>query len=112
MGLLLTSVIMKPGFIALMIVFIISGIISSLIMVFYSTRILQIYTMGEIRFKLAEFTVYIQMAQGISQPIAGRFTNVFGPIHTLRLLGLCFLGLSPFTATELPEQTGSLENQI
>lgn len=53
MGLLLTSVIMKPDFIALMIVFIISGIISSLIMVFYSTRILQIYTMGEIRFKLA-----------------------------------------------------------
>lgn len=49
MGLLLTSVIMKPGFIALMIVF----IISSLIMVFYSTRILQIYTMGEICFKLA-----------------------------------------------------------
>lgn len=91
MGLLLLSVVFRPGFEVLLGIFLISGIISSAITTYYAIAIYQQTPMESIRLEMAKFSVVTQAASGFSQPFSGGYTGIVGPIIALVSAGVGFI---------------------
>lgn len=94
MGLLLLTVLFKPGYFVLLGILFVSGVISSVIMTYYSIEIYRLYKPEEIRFQFAKFGVISNMAQGISRPIGGYVDKVFGAVNGLASAGAMFVLLA------------------
>ncbi len=94
MGLLLLSVLLKPDYNALLGILFVSGMVSSIIMTYYSIEIYKLYEPSEIRFQFSKFSIISNVAQGISRPIGAFGDKILGPIYSLASIGGLFVSLS------------------
>ena len=95
MGMLLLTVIFIPEFGFMCGICIVSGTLSSLIMVYYSTELFVKCEESEIRSVSGHFGICMDMTEMVSKPIAGGLDRMVGPIISLVLMGVCFIVCTP-----------------
>ena len=91
MGALLLSVILKPAFIVLAIILLISGIFSTLIMIYYSVELFTRNNTSNIRKQYAIFQNIIDVSNGVSKPFGAMINRVFGSVISITILGGVFI---------------------
>jgi MFS family permease len=91
MGALLLSVILKPAFIVLAIILLISGIFSTLIMIYYSVELFTRNSTSNIRKQYAIFQNIIDVSNGVSKPFGAMINRVFGSVISITILGGVFI---------------------
>lgn len=94
MGFLLLSVLCVPGFYPLCGICLVSGILSSVIMVFYSMEFYVQYDECEIRSASAYFEACTNISSMVAKPIAGFLERSVGAVWGLMSMGLLFSGLA------------------
>lgn len=90
MGCVLLSVILKPGFAALICILIISGVLSSLVMLYYSVQLFIRSKQDEIRGQYAAFQNIIDISTAASKPLGAVANQLIGCIKAISLLGAVF----------------------
>ncbi len=93
-GVLLLTVMFRPGIVPLGIILFVSGIISSFVMTIYAIEIYTMYTREEIKGKYAFFTLLIDSSTAGSKPSAGILEKYFGSIISIVIMGITFIGFS------------------
>ena len=95
MGLLLLSVLLVPEFYPMCGICLISGILSSMVMVFYSTELYQRYEQSEIRAASAYLEICTGATTMTAKPIAGFLEKMIGTIWGLACMGILFVIITP-----------------
>lgn len=91
MGLLLLSVLLKPGFYILIGIMTISGILSALVMVFYSTELFLRSDSEQIRGNYVLFQNVVDISEAASQPFGALINRLIGCIYSMASMGLLFI---------------------
>lgn len=94
-GILLLLVIFNPKFMGLLIILLISGIISSISMTYYTIRLFTLYTQNDIRKKYNLMQLFLQVSTAASKPFAGIIERMFGIIIAFIICGLGFIFIAP-----------------
>ncbi|WP_167848988.1 MFS transporter [Geotoga petraea] len=95
-GLIILSVIFKPGYILLNFILFISGIFSSYTMTVLAIALYIKYSVEEIKEKYALFSLLIDSSTAVSKPFAGVIEKYFGVITSLIIMGTGFVLLSVY----------------
>lgn len=90
MGCMLLSVMLKPGFAALLCILIFSGILSSLIMLYYSVELFTRSKQDEMRGQYAIFQNIIDISSAISKPFGAVLNQLIGCVKAISSLGIVF----------------------
>lgn len=90
MGCMLLSVMLKPGFAALLCILIVSGILSSLIMLYFSVELFTRSKQDEMRGQYAIFQNVIDISSATSKPFGAALNQLFGCVKAISSLGIVF----------------------
>ena len=91
MGILLFSVLLKPNYEVLMVILFISGIISSLIMIYYSMELFIRSSEEKMRGEYAFFRNAIDFSQASSKPFGALLNTIMGCIYSIAAMGGIFM---------------------
>lgn len=94
-GLLLLLVVFHPEFMGLLIILLISGIISSVSMTYYTISLFTICGQSDIRRKYNVMQLVLQISTAISKPFAGIIERMFGIIIAFIMCGVGFIFIAP-----------------
>lgn len=90
MGCILLSVMLKPGFAVLFCILIVSGILSSLIMLYYSVELFTRSKQDEMRGQYAIFQNIIDISSAASKPFGAVLNQLIGCVKAISTLGIAF----------------------
>ena len=96
MGILLMSVLLKPGFIVLTGILVVSGILSSLAMLYFASELFMRSSNEDIRQEYAVFQNIIDLSGTAAKPFGALMNNIIGCVYSIAAMGGCFLGASAF----------------
>lgn len=97
MAFLLGTAIFVPGFFAMCAICLTSGILSSMIMVYYSIRLYMISTQEDIRETMGWFDISSQLTSIVSKPTAGIMVRFLNAAQGIAIMGAVFLLSSPLS---------------
>lgn len=95
MGVLLLSVLMKPGFYTLLIILTVSGTLSSVAMLYYSTELFIRSSSDRIRGEFAVFQNIIDVSSASAKPFGAAINKLIGCVYAITVMGVAF-GISSF----------------
>lgn len=96
MGILLMSVLLRPGFIVLTGILVVSGILSSLAMLYFASELFMRSSNEDIRQEYAVFQNIIDLSGTAAKPFGAFMNNIIGCVYSIAAMGGCFLGASGF----------------
>ena len=91
MGCLLLSVILKPGFVVLVGILAISGVLSALVMLYYSVELFLRSTQDRMREQYAVFQNITDISSAASKPFGAVMNQLLGCVKAISFLGVFFL---------------------
>ncbi len=91
MGLLFVLILFKPNYYALLAILTISGALSTIIMVYYSTQLYFLYSADDVRGAYAYFQSLCDLSTAVSKPLGGLMQKAFGTIYSMLVVGLMFI---------------------
>lgn len=94
-GMLLLLVVFNPKFMELLIILLMSGIISSVSMTYYTISLFTLYDQNDIRKKYNLMQLILQTATAVSKPFAGIIERMFGIIISFIICGIGFIFIAP-----------------
>lgn len=94
-GFLLLTVFFQPSYNLLLVILTVSGILGSLVMIYYASELFIRYNHETIRNRYAIMEILIDSSTGLSKPFAGFMEKVFGAILSLIIMGIVFITFSP-----------------
>ena len=91
MGGLLLAVVLKPVFGMLLVILLFSGILSALVMLYYSVELFNRSVEGEIRGQYAIFQNISDASSLVSKPFGGMLNQLVGCVRAISSMGIVFL---------------------
>ena len=96
MGILLMSVLLRPGFLVLTGILVVSGLLSSLAMLYFASELFMRSSNEEIRQEYAVFQNIMDLSGTAAKPFGAAVNNIIGCVYSIAAMGGCFLGASAF----------------
>ncbi len=96
MGILLMSVLLRPGFLVLTGILVVSGFLSSLAMLYFASELFMRSSNEEIRQEYAVFQNIMDLSGTAAKPFGAAVNNIIGCVYSIAAMGGCFLGASAF----------------
>ena len=85
------AVVLKPVFGMLLVILLFSGILSALVMLYYSVELFNRSVEGEIRGQYAIFQNISDASSLVSKPFGGMLNQLAGCVRAISSLGIVFL---------------------
>ena len=91
LGLLLLSVLFKPSFVYMIIILTISGVLSSVVMLYYATELFLRNSNENFRNSYIVFQNIIDSSNALSKPFGSIINSLIGCVYSIASLGIVFM---------------------